>query len=212
MTADLPILYSFRRCPYAIRARLAIYYSGIQVEIREISLSNKPEPMLALSPKGTVPVLVLPNSKVIEESLDIMHWALSLNDPKHWLDISETSYDLIDKNDGHFKYYLDRYKYADRYPEFTEMYYRRQAESFISELDYRLTLSTYLCGDRFTVVDAAIFPFIRQFSKVDNTWFQASDYHALKHWLEQLIYSDLFQSVMANFPLWKPGLIACTIN
>lgn len=124
----LPILYSFRRCPYAMRARLAIAYAVVAVELREIELRNKPQAMLLISPKGTVPVLQLENGKVLDESLAIMLWALQQNDPEHWLKVSclANAKALIRRNDEQFKYYLDRYKYADRYPAYSELYYRQQ--------------------------------------------------------------------------------------
>ena len=132
MSIKLPILYSFRRCPYAIRARLALAYAGIAVEIREVALKNKPEQMLAISPKGTVPVLQLPDGRVLEESLDIMHWALAHHDPEHWLAFDTKAETLIKWNDGDFKYSLDRYKYAARYPEFSQAYYGQQTEHFLT--------------------------------------------------------------------------------
>ena len=131
----LPVLYSFRRCPYAMRARLAIKYAGLQVELREVVLANKPAEMLHCSPKGTVPVLMLENAEVIDESMDIMHWALAINDPQDWLNVSRQVDDqvreLIECNDGEFKQQLDHYKYADRFPEHTAEYYRRQGEAFL---------------------------------------------------------------------------------
>ncbi|MGZ8919239.1 MAG: glutathione S-transferase [Methylobacter sp.] len=204
MTNNLPILYSFCRCPYAIRARLAIAYAGIPVEIREVALRDKPEQMLAISPKGTVPVLHLPNGRVIEESLDIMQWALNQNDPGHWLNFNAGAAALITWNDSSFKYYLDRYKYADRYPQFSKKYYRKQATVFIKELENRLMNSRYLGGNDFSLVDAAIFPFIRQFAGVDNAWFQSSGYQSINDWLEKILKSELFLSVMAKYPLWIP--------
>lgn len=140
MADNLPILYSFRRCPYAIRARMAIIYASIPVEIREVELKNKPEDMLAISPKGTVPVLEITNGAVIEESLDIMRWALAQHDLEHWLRFSNEAGRLIKWNDGDFKYYLDRYKYADRFPDFSQENYRKQAEVFLTELEARLIL------------------------------------------------------------------------
>jgi glutathione S-transferase len=203
MTHSLPILYSFRRCPYAIRARLAIAYAGITVEIREIQLKNKPEHMLAISPKGTVPVLQLPEGKVIDESLDIMRWALTQHDPEHWLDAGEDAEKLIQWNDGDFKTYLDRYKYADRYPEFPESHYRNQGEKFLVELENKLSLTPYLAGDHFSIADAAVFPFIRQFAAVDKQWFITSNFHRLNEWLDSLLASELFASVMAKHPVWN---------
>jgi glutathione S-transferase len=203
MITSLPILYSFRRCPYAIRARLAITYAGIPVEIREVQLKQKPEQMVAISPKGTVPVLQLPGGKVIDESLDIMHWALAQNDPDNWLNAGEGAERLIQWNDGEFKYFLDRYKYADRYPEFPESYYRSQGEIFLAELERKLSQDPYLGGSRFSIVDAAIFPFIRQFAAVDGLWLDSSEYQHLNEWLNRLLSSDLFISVMVKYSAWK---------
>jgi glutathione S-transferase len=203
MSNPLTILYSFRRCPYAIRARLAIAYAGIAVEIREVQLKNKPEQMLTLSPKGTVPVLQLPDGKVIDESLDIMRWALAQNDPVNWLELDEDAEKLIQWNDGEFKYYIDRYKYADRYPEFPETYYRTQCETFLADLEHRLNQYPYLSGSHLTLLDAAIFPFIRQFAAVDSQWFSTSNYHHLNNWLDSWIASDLFNSVMGKHPEWN---------
>jgi glutathione S-transferase len=200
---SLPILYSFRRCPYAIRARLAITYAGITVEIREVQLKHKPEQMLAISPKGTVPVLQLPDGKVIDESLVIMRWALAQNDPERWLDAGEDAEKLIQWNDGEFKYYLDRYKYADRYPEFPALYSRNEGEKFLAELETKLSQNQHLIGRHCSIADAAIFPFIRQFAAVDYQWFNSSNYPHLKSWLSELIESDLFLAVMFKVTDWK---------
>jgi glutathione S-transferase len=205
MTNSLPILYSFRRCPYAIRARLALAYAGIPVEIREVQLKHKPEEMLAVSPKGTVPVLQLPDGKVIDESLDIMRWALAQNDPEHWLNTGEDAERLIQWNDGDFKYYLDRYKYADRYPEFTSSHYRSQCEKFLIELESKLSQNPFLGGCYFSIVDAAVFPFIRQFTAVDKQWFDSSNYQHLKNWLSEVLESELFISVMVKYHETKMG-------
>ncbi len=201
MSKTLPILYSFRRCPYAIRARLALAYSGIPVEIREVQLKHKPEQMLAVSPKGTVPVLLLPSGKVIDESLGIMNWALAQHDPEHWLDSGEDSVRLIQWNDGDFKYYLDRYKYTDRYPEYSANYYRCKAETFLTELEAKLAQHAYLGGNYLSLLDAAIFPFIRQFTAVDSQWLISSDYQNLNNWLNGLLKCDLFASVMVKYPI-----------
>jgi glutathione S-transferase len=205
MTNPLPVLYSFRRCPYAIRARLALTYAGIPVEIREVQLKHKPEEMLAISPKGTVPVLQLPDGNIIDESLDIMCWALAQNDPGHWLDTGEDAERLIQWNDGDFKYYLDRYKYADRHPEFTSSHYRSQGEKFLAELEAKLSQTPHLASSHFSLLDAAIFPFIRQFAAVDKQWFVSSDYQLLKNWLSELLESELFVSVMVKYPETKMG-------
>ena len=192
-----PLLYSFRRCPYAIRARLAIAISGVAVEIHEVDLKAKPAEMLALSPKGTVPVLVLPDGGVIDESLDIMLWALRQRDPLGMLEgHCDDAKELIQRNDIEFKSALDRYKYPERYPEFSMQHYRAQGENFLSELNQRLDMKRYLFGDRVSVADLALLPFIRQFAQVDRAWFDGSLYTNLRSWLDEWIASDVFDSVM----------------
>ncbi len=205
MDTALPVLYSFRRCPYAMRARLAIAYAGIRTEIREVALKGKPQELLAISPKATVPVLQLPNGQVVEESLDIMLWALAQHDPEDWLASAADAMPLIQRNDGGFKYYLDRYKYADRYPDYPAHHYRQQGEMFLAELENRLACGGHLCGQDFSIADAAIFPFVRQFAAVDGRWFQASGYPALKQWLDSLLASALFDAVMGKYPVWVAG-------
>ena len=205
MTLKSPILYSFRRCPYAIRARLALAYTHIAVEHREVELKHKTPQLLAISPKGTVPVLHTSEGEVIEESLDIMLWALAQSDPQHWRD-NETelkSKALITKNDTQFKYYLDRYKYADRFPEFSAFFYRQQAELFLLELEHCLTRQQYLVKPSLSFVDSAIFPFIRQFAHVDSEWFWQADYPKLQAWLQKQLDSDLFRQVMVKLPPWS---------
>jgi glutathione S-transferase len=153
---------------------------------------------LAISPKGTVPVLQLANGVVIEESLDIMRWALAQHDPEHWLHFNIEADRLIKWNDGDFKQYLDRYKYADRYPDFSQEYYRKQAEVFLIELETRLMHSRYLCSGNLSLADVAIFPFVRQFASVDSDWFRGSAYLALNKWLEVILATALFGRVMAK--------------
>ena len=195
-----PLLYTFRRCPYAIRARLAIKVSGVDVAMHEVSLRDKPKAMLDCSPKGTVPVLQLTDGSVIDESLDIMQWALSINDPEGWMDNISGSFaervSLLNQNDGSFKQALDRYKYAVRFPQYPASYYREQSVFFLSELNARLSQHRYLMGDQPKLTDMAIFPFIRQFANVDKDWFYASNYTHLIKWLNVLIKSTLFQVVM----------------
>ncbi|WP_299494287.1 glutathione S-transferase [uncultured Shewanella sp.] len=202
----LPILYSFRRCPYAMRARLGILLSGQSVYLKEIILKNKPKSMLEVSPKGTVPVLVLPNEEVIDESLDIMLWALDQSDPHHLLPITQQdkqlTFELIQQNDAQFKSWLDKYKYADRYPEQSMTYYRQQAETFILRLEENLNQNTQLISDTPSLADYAIFPFIRQFAHVDINWFNQAPYPNTRHWLNQHIKSELFLSIMQKYPLW----------
>jgi len=177
---------------------MAIIYAGVPVEIREVELKNKPQHLLDISPKGTVPVLQLANGVVIEESLDIMRWVLAQHDPEHWLRVGVDADRLIQWNDGDFKQYLDRYKYADRYPDFSQASYRQQSEVFLTELETRLTVSRYLCGNEFSLADVAIFPFIRQFAGVESDWFRESAYLALNKWLEAIVATDLFGQVMAK--------------
>ena len=202
-----PILYSFRRCPYAIRARLAIAASGIQVEIREIVLKHKPTHMLSVSPKGTVPVLITSNDSIIDESLDIMHWALQQNDPENWLPSIPEQHDvtaqLIQHNDGPFKHWLDKYKYADRHPEQTEAYYRQQGELTLKTLEQKLSENDYLVSNTLSLVDISLLPFIRQFASVDKAWFDASPYPHLQAWLEHFLQSDAFNNIMAKLPPWQ---------
>jgi glutathione S-transferase len=196
-----PILYSFRRCPYAMRARLALAVNGVEIEHREILLRDKPAHMLEISPKGTVPVLLLPDGSVLEESLDVMRWALDQNDPEGWL--SGTDKALIAANDGPFKHHLDRYKYANRYDGADPLEHRAACEEHLRVLDARLGEQPFLSGATRGFTDAAIMPFIRQFANTDRTWFDAQPYSALQAWLEGWLDSEIFARVMVKFPLWK---------
>jgi len=191
-------LYSFRRCPYAMRARMALRYSAVAVDICEVSLKAKPAAMLAASPKGTVPVLVLAD-RVIDESLEIMRWALSCNDPQGWLSAdADAAAALIASNDGAFKQALDRYKYADRYPEHPMAYYREQGCAFLQQLESRLQQTTWLLGERISLADIAIAPFIRQFRGVDPDWVGQAPYPRVREWVETIIASELFNAIMAR--------------
>lgn len=197
----LPILYSYRRCPYAMRARMAIWAANIQVEVREVSLRDKPAHLLQISPKGTVPVLQLPDGTVLEQSLDIMHWALTQNNPQGWLNADRDAVNaLITINDGAFKQALDRYKYPDRYPGHPQTFYREQGEQFLQRLETALQQHASLLGDSASMADVAIFPFIRQFSAVDAEWFASSSYPKLRVWLAGWLESPLFAEVMQKFP------------
>lgn len=204
---NYPVLYSFRRCPYAMRARLAIYKAQIKCELREVVLKEKPESMTVISNKGTVPVLLTMEEHVIDESIDVMRWALAKYDPDDWMneDESQSQY-LVDYNDNEFKYFLDRYKYHVGYPEQPQKYYRTNAEAFLNILEQHLKANNgnAILGDRLTFVDIAIFPFIRQFSKVDIDWFQSSPYENLKKWTNDFEQSDLFQSCMKKYKQWLP--------
>jgi glutathione S-transferase len=197
------ILYSFRRCPFAMRARLTLFYCGIKPEIREVKLTNMPQSLLILSPKATVPVLHLAEGRVIDESLDIMCWALSITDPNHWLKNSHVSNSLIELNDNKFKLLLDKYKYADRYTELSQFEHRQNAKPFINSLDERLKQHLYLVDDQIRLADIAIFPFIRQFAGVEPSWFRQSDYGGVKRWLDSLTELSQFKLIMHKYTIWQ---------
>jgi len=199
----IPILYSYRRCPYAMRARMALKYSGIQVEHREIQLRNKPPSMLTASPKGTVPVLCA-DGMVLEQSLDIMRWALAQSDPDGWgLVDGSISQGWIEKNDGPFKTLLDQYKYLNRYPDLNEKVLLSEASALmLMPMEESLQTSQYLLGSKISWVDVAIFPFIRQFSMVNPQQFESLPFVLTQKWLQQNIDSELFQSVMQKHPIW----------
>jgi len=194
-----------------MRARLALCYAQQTVELREIVLRAKPAEMLAISPKGTVPVLQLPEGQVIEQSLEIMQWALQQQDPLGWLpttvDGQAAVMGLIMQNDHSFKAVLDRYKYPERYPEQDAMFYRDQGEQFLAQLEDRLTPQAYLCSDQISLADVAIFPFIRQFAQVDRAWFDQADYPRVQAWLAEWLDSRLFAHVMQKFPIWQSGTV-----
>ena len=201
----LPVLYSFRRCPYAMRARMALKISDCRVHLREVVLREKPRALLECSPKDTVPVLVLANGTVIDESRDIMQWALNQNDPERWLPVEkgELIKQLLDINDYAFKNNLDRYKYPNRYPEQRPEYYRTQAEQFLVILEARLNTHPFLMGDKVSMADIGIFPFIRQFAHVDKKWFEQTPYSQLQRWLECFIQGELFNAVMQKYSPWE---------
>lgn len=205
-----PILYSYRRCPYAMRARMALWVAGVTVELREVKLSNKPPELAEASPKATVPVLVLAYGEVIDESIAIMRWALARNDPEGWLDSDDAT--LIERNDGPFKHHLDRYKYPVRYPEENggeesafSLHHREQGAAILADLDARLTGQANLCGERPALGDIALFPFIRQFANTDRAWFDAQPLPHLQAWLERHLSSELFDAVMPKFAPWTTG-------
>ena len=197
-------LYSFRRCPYAMRARMALRYSAVPLAIVEVSLKAKPPEMLALSSKGTVPVLST-DGRVIDESLQIMAWALEQNDPEDWLlngnPVAQSlTAALIEENDQVFKVSLNRYKYAERYPEHSREHYRTEGEVFLRKLDGLLQQQRYLVANHPSLADIALMPFIRQFAHVDRDGFAQLPYRQLQAWLEGLIESALFTAIMAKQP------------
>ena len=205
MTVPLHRLYSFRRCPYAMRARLGILFAKLQVELREITLKNKPMQMLAISPKATVPVLQLADGRVIEESREIMVWALEQQDPQRLLDseVLQQTNALIDKNDNEFKQWLDRYKYADRHPEITQEEYRQRGEVFLQVLEELLTKNPCLLGDSITIADIGIMPFVRQFAHVDRNVFYDLPYPNLQRWLQHWLAHPLFLQAMRKYQPWQ---------
>ncbi len=192
-----------------MRAHIALKYAGIKVELREVDLNNMPPQALSVSPQGTVPVLVLADGSINNESWDIVKWALQQNDPDNWFGENEgdllDAEILIETNDFSFKEDLDHYKYADRFPEHSEQYYREACEEFIAELDDMLDENKYLLADQLTLADIGVFPFVRQFSLVDKEWFDQLQYHNVRCWLQGLIDSKLFQQIFQKQVLWKEG-------
>ena len=204
-----PVLYSFRRCPYAMRARLALAASGTEVALREVVLRDKPGEMLAASPKGTVPVLVLPDGRVIEQSLDIMLWALARHDPEGWLQPQRGTLAqmlaLIAQTDAAFKRDLDRYKYAPRPADAACLAARDAAAGFLQRLNVSLAEHNYLFGTAATLADMAILPFVRQFANVDRAWFDSQPWPALIEWLQVFLASTRFENIMIRYPKWHGG-------
>jgi len=203
---DQPILYSFRRCPYAMRARLAVAVSRQQCHLREIVLRDKAPAFLETSPSATVPALRMVNHEVLDESLDIMIWALEKHDPENWL-VPETGsleemLALIETADGDFKSNLDRYKYSNRYENADSLTERSKASVFLNQLNERLTSSSFLFGKNVSLGDMAIAPFVRQFANVDRDWFDQEDWPHLLRWLNDFLSSDRFTSIMEKYPMW----------
>ena len=212
----LPVLYSFRRCPYAMRARLAILASGLQCELREVALQCKPAQLLDASPKATVPILVLPGGKVIEQSLEIMHWALMQHDPHSWLrpqtETLEAVLELISVNDDDFKQHLDRYKYPNRYrvehtgtEQAFAQDHRASASEWLSVLESRLGRFPCLFGASACLADVSIGPFVRQFARTDAAWFGLQPWPRLKLWLARWQSADGFERMMKKYPPWQSG-------
>lgn len=195
-----PILYSFRRCPYAMRARLAIGAAHLRVELREVVLRDKPDAFLSASPSGTVPCLL--HGQVIDESLDIMKWALGQHDPHQWLDIPDSGHAWIARTDGPFKHALDRTKYAGRYPNEDPAQHLADACAFLSELDG--DLDTWLFATS-SLADYAILPFVRQFAFIDKPWFDAQPWPDLQAWLGRFLASPEFAAIMTKYPQWHEG-------
>jgi glutathione S-transferase len=192
--ATSPVLYSFRRCPYAMRARMSIVRAGFQVELREVVLRDRPDQMMEISPKGTVPVLLLPNGTVIEESLEIMQHVLDweLNEEEtHW----------VDRNDEEFKFHLDRYKYPNRYEGVDETEHRTLASAYLNDLNARLAEQPAIS----TALSDALFPFVRQFANHDRDWFDVQPWANVHAWLAEHLESDEFKRCMKKEKPWVEG-------
>lgn len=202
MMTTRPVLYSFRRCPYAMRARLALLASGTVCEIREVKLSAKPAELCEASAKATVPVLVLPDASVIDQSLDVMRWALGRNDPAGWLERTDAA--LIEANDGPFKHHLDRYKYPERHGS-NPLDHRAAAADLLQGLEKRLSTEPHLGGAVRGLTDAAIMPFVRQFAATDGDWFDAQPWPALHAWLADYLAAPAFAEAMVRLPPWRTG-------
>lgn len=208
-TADIPILYSFRRCPFAMRARMALRSAGQRCELREVLLRDKPEQMMEASKKGTVPVLVLPDARVLDESLDVMGWALAQNDPNSLLPSTQDrgeSDRLLALIDGEFKFHLDRYKYASRYEDCDAMEHREVALQILRHLETQLQGKNWLFGDHPCFADLAILPFVRQYRIADQFWFDNEmPLPTVRQWLHRFLVADFFTAVMEKRKPWQTG-------
>ena len=201
---ERPVFWSFRRCPYAMRARLAVHYAGVPVELREILLRDKPQAFLNTSASATVPALQ-DGDLILDESLDIMVWALKQNDPDDWLDMPDEGWELIKQSDGPFKSALDRTKYGTRYPDADTSEERQKASDWLMTLNARLKVGGHLLGPKAKLCDAAILPFVRQFANIDRDWFDAQDWPHLTAWLDRFLESPRFAAIMPKYPVWSEG-------
>ena len=209
MSAIYPILYSFRRCPYAMRARLALMVSNRVCELREVVLRDKPQEMLEVSAKGTVPILIDVDGRVLDQSIDIMLWALRQHDPEKWLMPEQGSVaemlQLIALFDEGFKYHLDRYKYPNRYPGVDAQAHRHEGSLYLGRLNAQLSATKYLFGNNVALADMAIAPFVRQFAHTDRTWFNEQPWPQLQAWLTGFTDSEIYASVMQKYAKWESG-------
>ncbi len=209
MSATYPILYSFRRCPYAMRARLALMVSNRVCELREVVLRDKPQEMLEVSAKGTVPILIDVDGRVLDQSIDIMLWALRQHDPEKWLIPEQGSVakmlELIALFDEGFKYHLDRYKYPDRYPGVDAQAHRHEGSLYLGRLNAQLSATKYLFGNNVALADMAIAPFVRQFAHTDQAWFNEQPWPQLQAWLTGFTDSEMYASVMQKYAKWESG-------
>ena len=202
---EFPILYSFRRCPYAMRVRLALLSCKIKCELREVVLRNKPQQMVNISPKATVPVLELVDGTVIDESRDIIIWAIKKNDPNQWHPHLKEMGELVKINDTQFKIHLDKYKYSSRNPELSKNTHRGNCDFYLKLINEKLKVSNFLSADKQTITDISIFPFLRQFAFVDKSYFDKLPYPHLQKWLQYQLQSKLFQNIMTKYDPWHEG-------
>ena len=204
-----PVLYSFRRCPYCMRAHMALKYVNLKIILREVELSDLPKEVLAVSPHGTVPSLIISEGEFMDESWDIVKWAIQQNDPDNWLgknnEYLQDAEMLVETNDFSFKEDLDHYKYADRYPEHPMEYYRQRGEEFLEELEEMLEQNIFLLAGKITIADISVFPFIRQFAMVDKEWFDQAAYPRLQRWLDFMLDSEWFHEAFKKHEIWKSG-------
>lgn len=214
---NIPILYSLQNCPYAMRARIALLLAEQTIIVRAITLKDKPQAMLNASPKGEVPVLILPNGTVIEQSYDIMLWALQQNDSANLLhrdvpEFSQQILQLIERGDNEFKHPLEQYRAAKRYHQDSEIQWRQQCEIFIEDIEYNLNQSGYFVGNQLSLADYAFIPFMRQFGRVDRKWFAQAPYPKFKTWLSTQLQSRLYARMMTKHPLWDNNSAICYLN
>jgi len=218
MTADsYPILYAFRRCPYVMRTRIVLSYSNISYILRGIELKNKPSSMLEITEKATVPVMQFPDGNVLDNSLDIIYYALEKNDPEHWFDLPTEEKDkirnLIALYDTEFVYLLNRYKYFEKHPEKTQEEYRENIETdFLVEMNSLLESQSYIMSDNISLADIAIFPLMRQFAFADKEWFFNSEYGNIIRWIESFLEHSIFKQIMEKHPIWQEGESGILIN
>ena len=210
--APCPVLYSFRRCPYAMRARLALLVSGQVCELRDVVLKQKPDELLQASPKATVPVLVLADGQVLDQSLDIMRWALGRHDPQNWLldkgEALDAALNWVARCDTDFKPQLDRYKYPHRFGLVDATPARLSGAVFLNALNGELLKHAHLMGEGPSLADMAIAPFVRQFAHTDPAWFAQQAWPALQEWLARFEASALYAQVMKKTPPWQSGQAA----
>ncbi len=202
-----PVLYSFRRCPYAMRARLSLVVSKTRVEIREVLLKKKPKEFLDVSASATVPCLIT-NEEILDESMDIMYWALKKSDPQNWLKMPKIGNDLIKENDTSFKHYLDLTKYHIRYPRLNPKESRIKASAFLIKLE-SIMVDNFLFGPTPTIADMSILPFVRQFANTDLEWFDNQNWPRVKSWLYKFIGSEIFHEIQIKFVQWQTNSKPC---